>query len=69
MMIALGYVDDGEHLLFPLDIQSLQEFQVVTQGYESLLQGRVNNQNASSANRDHSELNEQLGMLSFYFLY
>ena len=61
MLESLGYVDDGDHLLFPLDPESLQEFQVIIQGYESLLKSRINNQNASAKNKDNKYLNAVQG--------
>ena len=63
MFQALGYVDDGENLLFPLGESVLQEFTVVVEGYQSLLQARVNNQNANPAHRKNEELEALMGEL------
>lgn len=69
MFQALGYVDDGENLLFPLDSSALQEFTIVIDGYETLLQTRVNNQNANPAHRKNEELSAQIGCKTFTFAF
>ena len=58
MLVALGYVDDGENLLFPYEPTALQSFDVALIGYDSLLQARMNQQRADPKNLDKQELNE-----------
>ena len=63
MFQELGYVDDGENLLFPLSESVLQEFAVVIEGYQCLLDARVKNANANPAHRKNEALEAQLGMI------
>ena len=62
MFEALGYVDDGENLLFPLDPTSLSEFMVIVSGYETLLQARVNNKFANQNHMKNPELEAMKGI-------
>ena len=59
---ALGYVDDGENLLFPLEPTSLSEFMVIVSGYETLLQARVNNRYANQNHKKNPELEALRGI-------
>ena len=67
MFQALGYVDDGENLLFPLEASVLQEFTIIIEGYQSLLQARIANENANPAHRKNEELEAQLGKIFYNF--